>query len=354
MSQEKMNAVVVYGKEDFRYEEVLKPKPRKEEVLVRIGRVGICAADPKIFRGKGYFSPIVYQSAPIIAGHEFIGEVVELGPDAKQKWGLSEGDKAIMENIVPCRKCYYCLRGLYNLCEIHYIPGVKGVNGGWADYMIYPSEAIIHKVPNELPWEAAVLIEPLSCAVYGVERMGVNLGDTVVIMGDGPIGQLMLQAAKAKNPHLLIMVGHHDKRLEAAKDLGADIVINSKKEDPVEIVMRETRVGADVVLEAAGTESAVMQTIQMLRKRGRMLVFGVYGEKAAIDWSIISDIKELEIVGGHLAPYVYPVAIRLLAEKYIRYDKIVTHTFPLKDWRRAIETAEKREGGAIKVTMAPS
>jgi len=90
MSQEKMNAVVVYGKEDFRYEEVLKPKPGKEEVLVRIGRVGICAADPKIFRGKGYFSPIVYQSAPIIAGHEFIGEVVELGPDAKQKWGLGE------------------------------------------------------------------------------------------------------------------------------------------------------------------------------------------------------------------------------------------------------------------------
>ena len=352
MQQDKMYGVVIYGKEDFRYEQVSKPKPGNEEVLVRIGRCGICAADPKIFHGKGYFSPIVYQNAPIIAGHEFIGEVVELGPNAKTKWGLEEGDKAIMENIVPCRKCYYCQRGLYNLCEVHYVPGVKGLKGGWAAYMLYPREAIIHKVPNELPWDAAVLIEPLACATYGVERAGVNLGDAVVIIGDGPIAQLMLHVVKLKNPNLAIMVGHHDKRLEVAKQIGADLVVNSKKEDPVEIVMRETNnIGADVVLEAAGTESAVKQATQMLRKRGRLLVFGVYGEKAAIDWSIISDIKELEIVGGHLAPYLYPVAIRLLSQKLIRYEKIVTHEFPLKDWRKAIETAESREG--IKITMAP-
>jgi L-iditol 2-dehydrogenase len=352
MSQEKMYAVVIYGKEDFRYEEVPKPKPGSEQILVKIGRCGICAADPKIFRGKGYFSPIVYQNAPIIAGHEFIGEVVELGPNAGMKWGLEEGDKAIIENIVPCRKCYYCQRGLYNLCEVHYVPGVKGVNGGWAEYMLYPREAIIHKVPRELPWEAAVLIEPLACAIHGVERVGVNLGDNVVIIGDGPIAQLMLHIVKLKNPNLVVMVGHHDKRLEVAKEIGADIIVNSKKEDLVEIVMRETNnIGADVVLEAAGTQSAVTQAIEILRKRGKMLVFGVYGERAAIDWSIISDIKELEIVGGHLAPYVYPVAIRLLSRKLIRYDKIVTHVFSLKDWRKAIETAEMREG--IKITMAP-
>jgi len=218
--------------------------------------------------------------------------------------------------------------------------------------MLYPREAIIHKVPRELPWEAAVLIEPLACAIHGVERVGVNLGDNVVIIGDGPIAQLMLHIVKLKNPNLVVMVGHHDKRLEVAKEIGADIIVNSKKEDLVEIVMRETNnIGADVVLEAAGTQSAVTQAIEILRKRGKMLVFGVYGERAAIDWSIISDIKELEIVGGHLAPYVYPVAIRLLSRKLIRYDKIVTHVFSLKDWRKAIETAEMREG--IKITMVP-
>lgn len=354
MGQEKMHAVVIYGKEDFRYEEVPKPKPGHEEVLVKIGRCGICAADPKIFHGKGYFSPIVYQNAPIIAGHEFVGEVVELGPGAREKWGLEEGDKAIMEHIVPCGKCYYCKRGLYNLCEVHDVPGVKGVNGGWAEYMLYPKGALIHKVPRELPWEAAVLIEPLACAVHAVERVGVHFEDTVVIIGDGPIGQLMLEVVKLKNPKLIVMAGHHDGRLAVSKELGADIVINSKKEDLVERVREETDgIGADVVLEAAGTESAVRQSVELLRKRGKMLVFGVYGEEAAIDWSIISDIKELEIIGGHLAPYVYPAAIRFLHKGYIRYDKIVTHNFPLKEWKEAIDTAEKRVGGAIKVSMTP-
>lgn len=354
LSRDKMYAVVIHGKEDFRYEEVPKPQPMDGEVLVKIQRCGICAADPKIFHGKGYFSNIAYQNAPIIAGHEFVGEVTELGPGARQRWNLEEGDKAIMENIVPCRKCYYCERGLYNLCDVHYVPGIKGVNGGWAEYMLYPREAIIHKVPRELPWEAAVLIEPLACAIHGVERVGVRFGDSVVIIGDGPIGQLMLQSVKLKNPHLIVMAGHHDKRLEVAKDLGADIVVNTKKEDLVEIVMKETNnIGVDVVLEAAGTDSAVKQSIQIMRKRGRMLVFGVYGEEASLDWSIISDVKELEIIGGHLAPYVYPIAIRLLSQKHVNYDKIVTHTFSLKEWRKAIETAEKREEGAIKVTMTP-
>lgn len=107
-----MKAVVVYGKEDFRYEDVPMPVVGDEEVLVRVRKCGICAADPKIFHGKAYFSKVVYDHAPIIAGHEFIGEVVELGKGAKEKYGLEIGDQAIAEQIVPCGECYYCRRGL--------------------------------------------------------------------------------------------------------------------------------------------------------------------------------------------------------------------------------------------------
>jgi len=354
MTEEKMHAVVIYGKEDFRYEEVPKPKPGEGEVLVRIRKCGICAADPKIYHGKAYFSEIAYSYAPIIAGHEFVGEVAELGPGAKEKYGLNIGDKAIMEHIVPCGECYYCRRGLYNLCINGKVPGVTGVNGGWAEYMLYPRGSIIHKLPDKLSWKEAVLIEPLACAVHGVERVGVGLNDNVVIIGDGPIGMLMLEVVLEKNPNLVIVAGHHDSRLRVAKDIGADLVINSKKEDVVERVKAETDgIGADVVLEAAGSPSAVREAVSMLRKRGRLLIYGVYAEEAAIDWSIISDIKELEIYGGHLAPFMYPVAIRLLAEGKIDADKIVTHDFPLKEWRKAIETAEKRIGGAIKVAMTP-
>ncbi|MEM4290320.1 MAG: alcohol dehydrogenase catalytic domain-containing protein [Nitrososphaerota archaeon] len=354
MSHDKMHAVVIYGKENFKFEEVTKPKPGPEEVLVKIGRCGICAADPKIFHGLAYFSPIVYKNAPIVAGHEFVGEVIELGPGAAEKYGLEVGDKAIMENIVPCWECYYCKRGFYNLCDRHYVPGVRGVNGGWAEYMLYPRGSIIHKVPRELPWEAAVLIEPLACAIHGVQRVGINFDDVVVILGVGPIGLLMLEATKLKNPKMIIVASTNDNRLRVAKELGADLAINPNKEDLVEIVKKETNgIGADVVLEAAGTPRAIEDAVNLLRKRGRLLVFGVYSEKTTIDFSIISDIKELEIFGAHLGLYAYPSAIRLLQEGHVNYQKIVTHNIPLKDWKNAIEIAEKRLEGSIKVTMTP-
>lgn len=352
--KDKMFAVVIYGKQDFRYEEVPIPEPREGELLVKIARCGICAADPKIYSGEAYFSSIAYRNAPIIAGHEFVGEVVKLDRIASEKWGLEVGDKAIMENIVPCRECYYCKRGFYNLCETHLVPGINRLNGGWAEYILYPKNALVHKVPRDMPWEAAVLIEPFACAIYGVERAGIHFEDTVVIIGAGPIGLLMLEAVKLKNPKLIIVSDHHDERLQVARDLGADITINSKKEDLVEVVKKETNnLGADIVLEAAGTPKAIEEAVQILRKRGKLLVFGVYAEKAGIDFSIVSDIKELEIIGGHLAPYVYPSAIRFLHKGYVRYDKIVTHNFPLKDWKTAIITAKERRDGAIKVTMTP-
>jgi len=353
MTSELMYAVVVYGKNDFRYEKVPKPKPGPGEVLVKVNRVGICAADPKVFHGLGYFSPIVYEHAPIIAGHEFIGEVSEFGVGAEEELGLKVGDRAIMENIVPCGKCYYCKSGLYNLCSVHVIPGFK-MNGGWAQYMVYPKGSIIHKVPRDLPIDAAVYIEPFACAVYAVERAGIRLDDTVVLVGCGPIGLGMLTAVKLKSPKLLIAADTHDYRLDVARSIGADVTVNVKKEDLVGRVLSETGgVGADVVLEAVGSPTATRQAVDMLRKRGRLLVFGVYPQETSLDWSVISDIKELEITGAHLGAYSYPTAIRLLSKGYVKVGKIVTHNFPLSEWRAAIETAEKRLDGAIKVTMTP-
>ena len=349
-----MKAVVVHGKGDFRYEDVPDPKAGEEEVIVKVGRCGICAADPKILHGTAYFSQTVYNHAPIVAGHEFIGEVVELGKGSKDKYGLKIGDKAIMEIIIPCRECYFCKRGRYNLCDVHAITGVSGPDGGWAEYMKYPKGAIIWKVPNEIPWEAAVTIEPLSCGIHGAERANIQFGDTAVLTGCGPIGLLMLQAAKLKNPMLLIAIDTDEHRLSIAKETGADLVLNPLKEDVVARVKELTGgIGCDVVLEASGSPKAVVQSVDMLRRGGRLMEFGVFAEKTSLDWSIISDIKELEIVGGHLGAYAYPMAIKYLAESLIKTDKIVTHNFPLKDWKKAIETAENLLGISIKVTMTP-
>jgi L-iditol 2-dehydrogenase len=280
--------------------------------------------------------------------------VVELGKGSKEKYSLNVGDKAIMEIIIPCQECYFCKRGRYNLCEVHAITGVSGPNGGWAEYMKYPKGAIIWKVPNEIPWEAAVTIEPLSCGIHGVERANIQFGDTVVLTGCGPIGLLMLQAAKLKNPMLLIAIDTDEYRLSVAKETGADLVLNPLKDDVVAKVKELTGgIGCDVVLEVSGSPKAVVQSVDMLRRGGRLMEFGVFAEKTSLDWSIISDIKELEIFGGHLGAYAYPMAIKYLRDGLVKTAKVVTHNFPLKDWKKAIETAEKHIGNSIKVTMTP-
>ena len=349
-----MKAVVIYGKEDFRYADVDKPRAGKEEVVVRVGRCGICAVDAKILHGKGYVPPIVAKHVPIIAGHEFIGEVVELGQGAREKYRIEVGDKAIAEQIVPCWQCHYCRRGLYHMCDVHKIFGISGPDGGWAEYMRYPHGSIIWKVPADMPDETAIAIEPLSCATHGVERANIQFSDTVVVIGAGAIGLFMLQVARLKNPKMLIMSDPLEDRLSLARELGADVTINPEKEDAVKRVKDLTDgLGCDVVLEASGVSAAVEQAIGMLRRQGRLMEFGVFAEKTSIDFSIIGDIKELEIIGGHLGFHTYPLAIKYLSEGLVRASKIITHNFPLREWGKAIETAETRRDGAIKVTMTP-
>lgn len=349
-----MKAVVVYGRGDFRYEDIPVPAIGDEEVLVRVRKCGICAADPKIFHGKAYFSKVVYDHAPIVAGHEFIGEVVELGKGAREKYGLEVGDQAIAEQIIPCRQCYYCQRGLYNLCEVHTIFGVSGPDGGWAEYMKYPKGSIMWKVPRNLPPEVGISIEPLACAIHGVERGDIRFGDTVVVMGLGAIGLFMLQVARLKHPRQIVAIDVVDHRLQVAQDLGANVVLNPMRDEVVEAVKDLTHgIGCDVVLEASGSPKAVESAVDMLRKRGRLMEFGVFAEKACMDFSIISDIKELEIVGGHLGLHAYPLAIEYLAMGLVKTEKINTHDFPLSEWRKALEVAETKEENAIKVTMTP-
>jgi len=347
--------VVIHGQEDFRYQDVELPEPGEEEVLVEIESCGICAADPKIYYGTAYFARVAYSYAPIVAGHEFMGRVLQLGPGAGDKFGLAIGDRAIPENIVPCGQCYYCRRGRYNLCEPHAIFGIVKYSGGWARHMIYPKGSIVHKVPKTVSWQDAATIEPLACAIHGVNRAKIQFGETVVVIGGGPIGLFMVQAAKLKNPRMVIAVDRHDTRLKVAKELGADVVINPTKADAVAQVkaLTEDGVGCDVVLEAAGSNASVLMAVEMLRRGGRLMEFSVFAENVSFDWSVISDIKELEIIGAHLAFHTYPIAIDLLSRGLITSRGIVTHTFPLRDFKEAIDVAKGRQEGAIKVLMKP-
>ena len=353
-----MNAVVVHGVEDYRLQKVPVPEIGPGEVLVHVRATGICASDVKTFIGArvwGSDEIAGYIQAPVIPGHEFVGEVVALGKGAGEKYGLEIGDMAVSEQIVPCWQCRFCQRGQYWMCQQHDIYGfIKGrAEGSWAEYMKFPANAINYKVPKTIKPEHAALIEPLACAIHAVERGDIQLGDVVVLAGLGPIGMCMLQIAKLKHPGTLIALDLKPKRLALAKELGADLVLNPKEEDVIQRVLDLTGgYGCDVYIEATGAGPAVNQGLQMLRRLGTFVEFSVHAGPVAIDWSIIGDVKELNIHGAHLGPYSYPKAIQYLDDGTIAADQIVTHTMPLADFKKGIDMAHE-QSESLKIVLIP-
>lgn len=356
----KMKSVICYGPKDYRLEEIDTPVINEDEVLVKIGACGICAGDIKsyngaaMFWGGGVLPP--WNDAPVIPGHEFIGEVVAIGDRAKEKYKLELGDMAIAEQIVPCGECIYCKTGKHWMCEKQNIYGHQKniADGGMAEYMKYGARSIVFKVPKSIPPHIAAMIEPLSCSVHTIGRANIQFDDVVVVAGLGPIGLCKLQLAKLKNPKLLIAIDMKPKRLELAKKLGADVIINAAEENAVDVVKQLTGgYGCNVYIHNSGHPSGVIQGLQMIRKLGTFVEFSVFSAETSVDWSIIGDRKELNIVGSHISGNEgYAVAIDFLDRGIIKVDDIVTHQFELEDFKAAFALAEKGDD-SIKVVLVP-
>lgn len=353
---EMMRAVVNHGPGDYRLEEVPRPGAAPGEVIIRVEAAGICGSDGKCYAGSELFwgGQDPWVKAPVIPGHEFFGTVVEVGEGASDRHGVEVGDLAVAEQIYPCDACRYCRRGQYWMCEVHDIYGFQRdvADGAWAQFMRFGPNSRVHGMPAGMPRRAGVLVEPLACAIHAVERAGIQLDDTVVLAGAGPIGLLMLSVIRLKNPAMVIVTDIRDDRLEVAGQLGADLTVNPARDDVGEAVRGHTGgYGCDVFIEATGYPDAVVQGLDALRKLGRMVVFGVFREPVTVDWSIIGDRKELDIRGAHLGPYCYPTAIDYLHRGVVDPEPLVTHELPLTGFQQGLDLV--RTGGAIKVLLRP-
>ncbi len=343
--KEKMRAVVVHNRNIFSYDTVDKPETGDGEIVLRIEAAGICAADRKIYSGVHPWE----LPDPYFPGHEYVGTVVELGEGASAATGLQKGDRATAEILVPCWKCWFCRRGMYHLCDQ---PGV--CVGAWAEYLRIPKGALIHQVPQELSPREAVLIEPLSCSIHAVNLARIELEDTVVVSGLGAIGMGVLQVARLKNPHNLIGLDVNEHLLAKASELGANYTHNPLEGDVPDMIRDLTGGrGADIYIEASGAPASIHMGIDSLRKAGRLVVFGVYAEKIPIDFNQISEFKELEILGGHLSPNAYPLAIKYLAEGLIDASVMVTDEFPLSEYDAAIRVKDRMDPPSIKTILIP-
>jgi erythritol/L-threitol dehydrogenase len=240
-----MQAVVCHGPKDYRLEDVPIPVPGPGQALVRVEAVGICASDLKCYHGAAKFwgdeDRPAWAETNVIPGHEFVGEVVQLDEAATERWGVDVGDRVVSEQIVPCWTCRYCLRGSYHMCAPHDIYGFKRrTPGAMASYMVYPAEALVHKVSKDLPAVHAAFAEPLSCSLHAVERANLRFDDVVVVAGCGPIGLGMIAGAAAKFPAKVIALDLEPAKLKLAKLCGADLVVDITKQDVQQIVSELT------------------------------------------------------------------------------------------------------------------
>lgn len=357
---ETMRAVVVHGPEDYRLETLPVPVPGPGELLLRVDAVGVCASDLKCYHGAAKFWGDEHRPAwaqkGVTPGHEFAGTVVAAGDQsALDKREAALGDRLACEQIVPCWECRYCLRGAYWMCGPHDMFGFKGFNGAMAEYVLVPERALTHQVDPSIAPQHAAFAEPLSCSMHAVERGGIQLDDVVVVAGAGPIGLGAIAGARQKNPYLVVALDMSDAKLELASKVGADVTINITSEDAVARVKELTGgYGADVYIEATGHPSAVAQGLDLLRKLGTFVEYSVFKDDVTVDWSILSDDKELDVLGAHLGPHCWRPAIKLIESGTLPLEEVCTHQFPLERFQDALDLVGDSAGGSVKVSIVPS
>lgn len=354
MKPMKMKALVAYAKDNYKFEDSYDvPSCGSDEIIIKTEACGVCAGDVKCHHGAAMFWGDETQPAwvkpPFIPGHEFFGHIVEIGKNVTE---YKIGDRIIADQIVPCGKCRFCKDGHYWMCQPHNIFGFQNTNnGGMAEYVKFPSTAVISRIPESMPIEQALLIEPYGCSKHAVDRAAITNEDIVVISGAGTLGLGMVTYARMKNPKALIVLDMIDSRLIKAKEFGADYIWNPSKDNVVELINNMTQgYGCDIYIEATGHPSSVTQGLSMIRKLGRFVEFSVFGAPTTADWSIIGDRKELDILGAHLSPYAYPFVIEHIADGTLNTSGVVTKTFPIEEWEEAFKCAEGKNGD-LKVAL---
>jgi len=309
------------------------------EVLVRVEVCGICGTDVHIVEGRARSMP------PVVLGHEYAGTIEEISSDVKE---YVVGQRVAIDPNISCGHCSHCRRGEVNLCTNLRALGVD-IDGGMAEFSIVP-ETQLYKVPKSLTPEAAAFIEPVSCVIHGIDRAGIKPGASVVIIGAGTVGLLMLQMVKSAGASVIAIIEPNVEKQRVSINLGADIVFSPQ--EAASGINEIAPGGADVVIECVGRPETMKQAVSFARRGGTVEFFGVcpIGETISIEPNEIY-FKELTIVGSYVNPKTFSRAINALASGAVKPDKMPISTFSLGELDSAF--AALREGRTIKSIIQP-
>jgi len=329
-----MKRLVISAPNKIELEEVEMPEPESNEILLKIAYCGICGSDLHAFRGEHPFIPL-----PATPGHEFSAKVEKLGENVA---GFQRGDRVTVEPSLTCGECYNCRIGRHNICENLRVMGCQG-DGAMADYLIVPREKVV-PIPDGLSLRDAALSEPMAVGVHTAKRAGVLLNKNVVIIGSGIIGLAVLVSVVKAGAKNITVVDLNDWRLEKALNLGATRTINATRVDVIEeIKSSQPYEGIDVVFECVGVEKSIRDAIEIVRKGGKIIVVGVFGEDSKVQMALVQD-RELELIGSLM--YIrrdFTEAIQMLNEEGIPTDLFICKIFPLEKAQKAFEEAFKKE-----------
>ena len=342
-----MKAAMLYGIKDLRVEDMETPVAGPGEVLVKIRAATTCGTDLKILQ-RGYVEKVI--KLPTVFGHEWAGDVEAVGDGLE--WP-QKGMRVRAGNSAPCLRCPMCQRGNYNLCE-----NMIWLWGAYAEYIKIPPRMVqvnMQEIPSHVSYEEAAIAEPLACVLHGAEKARTKLGDTVAIIGAGPIGLLHLLTARKLGAQKVIMIDIVDERLAFAQNLGADHTINGGRENTVERVKELTGgYGADVVVEAIGSPVTWEQALRLARKGGTVLEFGGSppGTSIRMDTEPLH-YGELTVLGTfHATPLHFKKALNMIASRTIDVRKLVTRKMKLEQIGEAFETLSTSKT-EIKIGMIP-
>jgi len=340
-------AAVLTKAREFTFEKREIGSPKANQVLIQIKTVGICGSDVHYFKHLkcgGY-----EVKKPIVLGHESAGLVVEVGEGVTH---LKKGDRVAIEPGVPCRFCIHCKKGRYNLCQDVQFLATPPYDGSLSNYIIHAAD-FCYKLPDNVSYSEGALMEPLSVGLFAVERGQIKMGDSVLIIGAGPIGLTTLLTCKAAGASTIILTDIQQNRLDVAMKLGATNVFIATKEDLVESILEVTNgMGVDATFDCSGIEAAIVSGLKATKPGGKFLSIG-RGHNSKITIPNFFELmdKEIDLIGVFGYANQYQKALDLLSSKRIDVNPLFTHNFDFKDVESAFLLAEKGDGIKIAVNL---
>jgi (R,R)-butanediol dehydrogenase/meso-butanediol dehydrogenase/diacetyl reductase len=351
-----MKAALWYAKKDIRVENVSEPIAEHDEVVIKVKRAGICGTDlhdylhgPKSIPTEPH--PLTGHKAPIIMGHEVSGVVYELGKSVED---ISVGDRVTIMPLQHCGKCYYCVRGMKNLCKVQAGMGLQWYWGGFSDFCKVKAYQI-NKIPDNMDFSTAALVEPTALAMYGIKRSKLQAGDTVLITGGGPTAVLTMMSCFAAGAAAVYTSEVQPGRLKKLKEYGATEAFNPLETNLREEILNRTEgIGVDIAIECTGVENAINDCFSLLRNRGTYVQSGLsIGQVRVSPWEWA--LKDINLVGLWCYNiYDFPKIINLIKAEKLPVESIITRTIKLDNIVESgfeALTANK-EGSELKIQVS--